>query len=63
VEAIMRSTLLTLTLGLGVLAASLAPAAACQYQPTSAANDQASPPQTADAQPAQPAQPAQSDTN
>jgi hypothetical protein len=47
----MRSTLLKLTLGLGLVTAALAPAAACQYHATTATNDQASSPQTAQAQP------------
>ena len=48
----MRSSLLKLVLGFGLVAAALAPAAACQYQMHSATSDQASPSQTAQAQPA-----------
>jgi len=48
----MRSTWLKIALGFGLLAAALEPAAACNYQPTSAANDQAPTTQTAQAQPA-----------
>jgi hypothetical protein len=47
----MRSTLFGLLLGFGLVAATLAPAPACGYHATSAANDQTSPPQTAQAQP------------
>ncbi len=46
----MRSTLIGLLLGFGLVAATLAAARACQFHATSAANDQASPPQTAQAQ-------------
>jgi hypothetical protein len=50
----MRSTLIGLLIGIGLVAGTLAPALACDYQPTSAANDHASPPQTAQAQTAAP---------
>ncbi len=46
----MRSKLFGLLLGCSLVAATLAPALACQFQATSAANDQTSPPQTAQAQ-------------
>jgi hypothetical protein len=49
----MRSKLLGLFLGLGMVAVNLAPAAACMYNNTTADSDQAAPAQTAqsDAQP------------
>jgi hypothetical protein len=47
----MRSTILAVLLGCGLVAATLTPTAACGYHAASAANDQASPPQTAQAQP------------
>ncbi len=43
----MRSKILGLLLGLGIVAANLAPAAACMYNNTTADNGQAAPPQTA----------------
>ena len=48
----MRSSLLKLMLGCGLVIAALAPAAACQYQTNAATGNQASPSQTAQAQPA-----------
>ena len=54
----MRSRLIGLFLGLGLVAATLTPAPACSYHATSAANGQTSPPQTAQAQP-----PTQDDSN
>ncbi len=54
----MRSTLIGLLLGCGLMAAALATAQACEFHATSAANDQTSPPQTAQAQ-----QPTQDDSN
>ena len=47
----MRSALLTLMLGFGLVTAALAPAVACDYQMHSATADQASSSQTAQAQP------------
>jgi hypothetical protein len=47
----MRSKLLGLLLGLGLAAATIAPAAACDYGVTTS-NDQAAPQHTAQAQPA-----------
>ena len=46
----MRSTIIAFLFGLGLAAATSAPAPACQFHATTAANDQTSPPQTADAQ-------------
>ncbi len=54
----MRSTLLKLVLGAGLVVAALAPAAACEYNAAMAANDHASTNQTAQAQP-----PAQDQSN
>jgi hypothetical protein len=48
----MRWTLIGLLLGLGLTAATVTAAPACQYQATLATSDQTSPPQTAQAQPA-----------
>lgn len=48
----MRSSLLKLTLGFGLVVAALAPVAACEYQMHSATADHAAPSQTAQAQPA-----------
>ena len=45
----MRSKLLGLLLGCGLVAATMASASACQYQ-TNASNDQTPPQQTAQAQ-------------
>jgi hypothetical protein len=52
----MRSKLLGLIFGLGVVAATLAPAAACMYNNTTADGSQASPPQTAQTDSQAPAQ-------
>ena len=48
----MRSSLLKLMLGFGLVIAAFAPAVACEYQIHAATNGQASPSQTAQAQPA-----------
>jgi hypothetical protein len=46
----MRSKLFGMLIGAGLVAATIAPAIACQYQ-TNASNDQTPPQQTAQAQP------------
>jgi len=51
----MRSKLLGLVLGFGVIAATLAPAAACMYNKTTADSNQTTPPQTAQTDQQQPA--------
>ena len=46
----MRSTIIGLLLGCGLIAAASLPAAACPFYTTQAAADQQTPAQTADAQ-------------
>jgi hypothetical protein len=57
----MRTKLLAILAGFGLVAATIAPALACNYQ-TNASNDQATPQQTAQAQTPPPA-PAESNSN
>ena len=57
----MRTKLLAILVGGGLVAATIAPAFACNYQ-TNASNDQAAPQQTAQAQTPPPA-PAQTNSN
>jgi hypothetical protein len=46
----MRSKLIGLILGCGLVAATIAPAFACQFHVTTASDEQAAPQQTAQAQ-------------
>jgi len=57
----MRTKLLAILAGCGLVAATIAPALACDYQ-TNAANDKATPQQTAQAQTPPPA-PAETHSN
>ena len=52
----MRSTIIGLLFGCGLIAAASLPAAACPFNSTEAASDQQTPAQTADAQTPAPVQ-------
>ena len=51
----MRSKLLAVLVGCGLVAATIAPALACDYSKTNATNDKAAPQQTAQSQSQTPA--------